>query len=351
MSHHQRPGASGWLAAVAALCAAVTSPLPCQADGFIETFDDDPVAAGRFLLHDEPGDASRFLHDGGTLTAKYDTSLPTARLVRPLGHTLTHNDSFSYRAVFIIKSDGFEAHDEFIGQIAFGLMNATTTGPGRVRGLGGGAFDLVSFDYFPNITEYGGPSLGTTIINSDTGSFAGAINFEFGAETEMNNAGESELPFDTPLTAEITYNGDTGQAIVRVIQGAAALPINAVGKYFLPGGLDGDATTIVTTLDGVGFVVDTFALALWHDPTAPFPDEPALIADVVFDSLRACWPSFGDFDGDCDVDQDDFGVFQACASGPAVPLAPGCEGFDVDGDDDVDQADFGQFQVMITGPR
>ena len=56
-----------------------------------------------------------------------------------------------------------------------------------------------------------------------------------------------------------------------------------------------------------------------------------------------------DWDHDGDVDQSDFGLFQACISGPAVPLQPGCEAQDLDGDDDVDLTDFGLFQRCLTG--
>ncbi|UCD30572.1 MAG: S8 family serine peptidase [Planctomycetota bacterium] len=56
-----------------------------------------------------------------------------------------------------------------------------------------------------------------------------------------------------------------------------------------------------------------------------------------------------DFDGDCDVDQDDFDLFQACASGPAIPLTPGCEDRDFDTDNDVDQNDFATFQLCYSG--
>jgi len=57
-----------------------------------------------------------------------------------------------------------------------------------------------------------------------------------------------------------------------------------------------------------------------------------------------------DFDGDSDVDSDDFDYFQSCSTGPAVgPPSPGCENADLDGDNDVDQSDFGLFQRCISG--
>jgi hypothetical protein len=58
-----------------------------------------------------------------------------------------------------------------------------------------------------------------------------------------------------------------------------------------------------------------------------------------------------DFDEDGDVDNDDFGHFQGCSTGPAlVPPADACYDADLDRDFDVDQEDFGIFQVCLTGP-
>ena len=57
-----------------------------------------------------------------------------------------------------------------------------------------------------------------------------------------------------------------------------------------------------------------------------------------------------DFDHDYDVDADDFILFDACMSGPAVPVLHGCVAKDLDGDVDVDQSDFGLFQRCYSGP-
>lgn len=52
-----------------------------------------------------------------------------------------------------------------------------------------------------------------------------------------------------------------------------------------------------------------------------------------------------DFDGDGDVDQEDFGHFQACLTGPnAGPPGSGCVDADLDEDTDVDLSDYGLFQ-------
>jgi hypothetical protein len=57
----------------------------------------------------------------------------------------------------------------------------------------------------------------------------------------------------------------------------------------------------------------------------------------------------GDFDRDLDVDQEDFGLFQACLSGFNRPYASGCEEADLDADDDVDLDDFTEFQACMNG--
>lgn len=57
-----------------------------------------------------------------------------------------------------------------------------------------------------------------------------------------------------------------------------------------------------------------------------------------------------DFDRDGDVDQVDFGVFQACLSGSGFPQTnPACIEARLDGDEDVDQDDFGLFQGCMSG--
>ena len=72
----------------------------------------------------------------------------------------------------------------------------------------------------------------------------------------------------------------------------------------------------------------------------------------------------GDFDGDGDADDKDNTVFEACATGPAIPynsgtlqagcsLTPDALGFiaaDFDKDRDVDQTDFAVFERCLSGP-
>ena len=57
-----------------------------------------------------------------------------------------------------------------------------------------------------------------------------------------------------------------------------------------------------------------------------------------------------DYDGDGDVDQDDFAIFQKCYTGTDGTLSPGCEGADFNGDNDVDAEDHASFESCASGP-
>jgi len=66
-----------------------------------------------------------------------------------------------------------------------------------------------------------------------------------------------------------------------------------------------------------------------------------------------CYTPWADADGDGDVDQVDFGIFQACFSGPGNAYEAGCECFDRDAtpDGDVDGNDFIEFSECWSGPK
>ena len=75
--------------------------------------------------------------------------------------------------------------------------------------------------------------------------------------------------------------------------------------------------------------------------------------ELTFNPLGCFDPSM-DFDGDCDVDQEDFGLFQLCLTGSDDPEGLFnplyCHCMDADDDNDVDQDDFGVFQACASGP-
>lgn len=82
------------------------------------------------------------------------------------------------------------------------------------------------------------------------------------------------------------------------------------------------------------------------------------IDDAALLDLGSTLIIWGDDNLDLAVDQQDFGVFQACLTGPSNPIPPGsttsgghlCAMFDADDDNDIDLADFGRFQRCFSGP-
>lgn len=335
--------------AVIALLVAVPG---ARAAGFVEDFATDPRTDDRWIVLD--GDGARFVYDDAshTLTAHYDTLLPTARLVRPLATTIDLDTSFRYTVEFEIRDAGHAFATDRNAQIAWGLLNRTTTGTDRPGGQGGSAYDLVSVDYFPNITPFGGPTLGPTIIHSDTGiGFFPSLDFTFGQETRLESPGEGSLPFDTPLTATLDYARDTRDAIVTVSGPSGLLTINTIGESGAVGGPDGDTHTLHTLADGAGFAVDAFGILLWKDT---FASKSTVKADVVFRRVvvQIDSPVAADRDGDGDVDLADFSAFLACFNGPGQPPAEsGCDATDQDRDGDVDLADFAVFLLCFNGPE
>ncbi|HOW74023.1 MAG TPA: right-handed parallel beta-helix repeat-containing protein [Phycisphaerae bacterium] len=86
-------------------------------------------------------------------------------------------------------------------------------------------------------------------------------------------------------------------------------------------------------------------------PDAGVPDPPHYPHVVDMGTYEFIPVIPGDFDRDGDVDPDDFLVFQACVSGPAIPHdgTRTCQTADFDKDGDVDQSDFGLFQRCWSG--
>lgn len=77
-----------------------------------------------------------------------------------------------------------------------------------------------------------------------------------------------------------------------------------------------------------------------------------LVGGLLGTELRAaddCHGVPGDFDGDLDVDQSDFGRFKVCICESFGQLGPDCTEADLDGDGDVDNGDVAVFIRCVTG--
>lgn len=71
------------------------------------------------------------------------------------------------------------------------------------------------------------------------------------------------------------------------------------------------------------------------------------LVGVMAGSAQAQPLAYGDFDGDGDVDSDDFAAFPGCLEGPERGLGPGCEVFDFDVNGVVAVPDFAAFQRVF----
>lgn len=116
-----------------------------------------------------------------------------------------------------------------------------------------------------------------------------------------------------------------------------------------------DSGTSSGEVDPIGILFNTSTLAIGSytgtitisAPNATNPTETVIVY------LTVTPPPFApcDFDTDHDVDQEDYGQFQLCFSGPGVPQSiPACKKADLDNDDDVDKDDFAIFSGCLSGP-
>jgi hypothetical protein len=243
-----------------------------------EDFSSDPIAGGRATVIG----VNRYSYNAQsqTLTAAYNANLATSGLHWSLGTSLNENTDFSISVVFTIQSAGEVGGT---GQIAFGLLNTVTTGPDRAGGSteGGSAYDFVGLDYFPGSFE----SVGPTVINTEDtqqGGFFSNIRFDFGAETSLQDTGETPLNRDVPLTALLNYSAAARTFILRLT--GDNTPVNLIGAGGATGGPDGDVDTIRVALSpGDAFTVNAFGITLWED-TFRDPDG-GLQANVAFKQI------------------------------------------------------------------
>lgn len=114
------------------------------------------------------------------------------------------------------------------------------------------------------------------------------------------------------------------------------------GVALSDGGNISGAATATLTIDPVGLGDAGSYDVVVTDDCASITSNAALLT-IVFPP--------GDFDLDGDVDQFDFGRFQACLSGDTVPQGlPECRPARMDGDSDVDKTDAALFLQCLSGP-
>jgi hypothetical protein len=158
----------------------------------------------------------------------------------------------------------------------------------------------------------------------------------------------------------LTYDTDTGRIRAGVVIDGALTDFLESSPYFATSTawrefqIECSGTRIRYSVDGalIADVNDTAHAAgrfgLGHHE---YFATDANIHGAHVENFSAICANF-DYDGDGDVDFDDYLVFGFCFQGPGVTYAPGhfCAGEDGDGDLDVDLADFCVLQRHFTGP-
>ncbi|HHN74694.1 MAG TPA: hypothetical protein ENK10_05635 [Acidobacteria bacterium] len=254
--------------------------------GWVALFASDPLADPAVVI-DGPvaerlswqADIPAFPGDRpGSLAVLYRSDLPASRLGWRLPETVDESTEFVAGAVFVLDGEHFEADPFGFFQISWGLWNERRTGLERTGNFDDPAadtFELLEFDYFPNISPYfGGPWLSPTTFGAanpdspvfDTlGAFA---NLTFGSALV-------ELPLDTPLIATIEHRAGIDAVTVRVLR------ITPEGKVEAIEGAE--AVEPLAWLTRREYGLDTLGLTLWHDGYGG--STPALDARVIFHGL------------------------------------------------------------------
>jgi len=116
------------------------------------------------------------------------------------------------------------------------------------------------------------------------------------------------------------------------------------------GSSDGQEDAIAVSYDTTGLLAGTHnaTITISDNGSAPYPavNSPQTIqVTLSLQTVKA------DFDGDCDVDQEDFGALQACLAGEMIAVSPECLRFDLQKDSDVDWADVALFRACFGGPN
>jgi hypothetical protein len=255
-------------------------------DALAVYFADDPLASAAAVVVGDAEDRLTWEPDPpafpgdrpGSLSALYDGLAPPGLLGFPLPRALDEDSPFTAGAIFVLHSEGFFADPEGFFQISWGLWNSATTGlerTGTSADFSGDAFDLLEFDYFPNVSPaFGGPFLSPTVLGEANpgdpsfpfvGSFA---NVTFAAAA-------ASLPLDEPLLALMEHRPELDSLVVtvfRIRNRSRLVPVTGAV-----------ATVPLDRLSSRRYRVDLLGLTLWRDGFAA--GAPSTVARVTYHAL------------------------------------------------------------------
>lgn len=208
---------------------------------------------------------------------------------------------------------------------------------------------------------------GTSTFNLNMSAGTGTFNCRF----YNPKTGQFGATFQRPGGGTQSFSKpDSGDWVLHVVEvpHAPVAVINAnptSGRSPLPVSFDGSASYDTDGGTIVGYAWD-FENDGTTDATGPTAEhvyigkQTAVVKLTVTDNdshtgtataMISVTTFPGDFDGDGDVDQKDFGHFQACYSGSGEPQTNQiCWDAILDGDEDVDQTDFAVFLACLSGP-
>lgn len=347
------------IAPIAVMRAQPTSggaPLPVAFDATCGSYDPDGAATFAWDYTNDGADdatgpsASHIYNVAGTFVAK---------LTVTDSDNLTDDDTVSIqisglnpmRKIIELTSDAgilTSVRTEFPGGTPTFLAADLVGPPDTNDGGTPPNYFFIEFDGFSETeADLVGLNLSTTISSPGAGGFIRAF---FPADVVINPDGT-----DAPEVFVIEAAGSTDDFQFQLLTSGPGEPpqvATAVQVY------QADYQDVGGGRGGIGLDLDVLGVGGIRGVQIPGSDglggvsgiDPAVIAGVP----TRCNTPFADTDGDGDVDQVDFSVFQACFTGgspaPGTFDAVHCLCLDRDADNDVDELDYGDFEDCATGP-
>lgn len=205
--------------------------------------------------------------------------------------------------------------------------------------------------YTPVATDVADTTYTNTGLTNGTTYFYVVSAVNAGGESpDSDRAGATPLP--PPPPAPSGLKALPGDARVALSWNPLA---EASGYNVRRAGISGGPFTLIaagvntTGYTDAGLANDTtyYYVVSAFNPGGEGMNSPQVLATPASAARRA------DFDGDSDVDTEDFSLFQLCFNGPnrAPPFYCPAPGVDLDTDSDVDLVDFSIFQACFNGPN
>jgi len=268
---------------------------------FIEDFSTNPFTAWSFGIGSTEPSTNRFVWNStapsvyagdpvGALTVHLNSSLPTVRLQRPLGVTVTDANDFLLKVRFSFSVTSAPTNQSM--QIAFGLVNSSQTGGNRTGSDGvfvdDDTFHTVEFNYFPQISTFSSPPTGPNLSpavfgahkpgNDAFGNFAAYFFSE--ADLHDNTNGIHELPQNVILEAALAYRSATRTIALTMRQVNGGNSTTLLETEVPPMSLI-NLPTFGTYDTNFPFAVDAVAIMAYRDGFTTTND-PSLVADITF---------------------------------------------------------------------